>query len=133
MIEYALTTCNNVVVIPCPKDAVANGHFPQLNFIGTPTSSMSKLIDPVIPIFCKKDLNFSSPIAWPIRTEPIFPERTRICSSVKFEGISLLYSLIGNPAHVIDFGKLINSLSGSKIFSLNAAAIVKVLNTDPNS
>ena len=37
------------------------------------------------------------------------------------------------PAHVKNFGKSLNSVSGSNIFSLNAAASVKVLKTEPNS
>ena len=40
---------------------------------------------------------------------------------------------MGKPAQVIDFGKLINFVSGSTNFSLSAAARVKVLKTDPNS
>ena len=37
------------------------------------------------------------------------------------------------PAQVKDFGKSLNSFSGSRIFSLKADAKVKVLKTDPNS
>jgi hypothetical protein len=48
-------------------------------------------------------------------------------------GILLSYSLIGNPAQVKDFGKSVNLVSGSMIFSSKAAAIVNVLNTEPNS
>ena len=46
--------------MPWPKEAVASGHFPQLNLIGFPTSSMSKFISPKTPTFVKNDLNFSS-------------------------------------------------------------------------
>ncbi len=123
----------SVVVIPCPKEAVASGHFPQLNLIGFPTSSISKSILSVTPIFDKNNLNFSSPTFWPILTEPIFPDRIKICSAVKFEGILLSYSLIGNPAQVRDFGKSTNFVWGSRIFSSKAAANVKVLKTEPNS
>ena len=106
---------------------------PQLNLIGWPISSISKSIFSRTPILYKKDLNFSNPTNWPILTEPIFPDRIKICSAVKFEGILSSYSLIGNPAQVNDFGKSTNSVSGSIIFSSKAAAKVKVLNTEPNS
>ena len=59
-IEYALTIWSKVVVMPWPKDAVANGHLPHLKFIGLPTSSISKLISLLIPSLIRKDLNFSS-------------------------------------------------------------------------
>ena len=119
--------------MPCPKEAVASGHFPQLNFIGLPTSSISNWIFSRIPILDKNNLNLSSPNFWAILTDPIFPDLIKICSAVKLEGILSLYSLIGNPAQVKDFGKLINCVSGSIIFSSNAAAKVNVLKTDPNS
>ncbi len=63
----------------------------------------------------------------------MFPDLIKICSAVKLEGILSSYSLIGNPAQVIDFGKLGNSVSGSIIYSSKAAARVKVLKTEPNS
>ena len=63
----------------------------------------------------------------------MLPERIKICSAVKVEGILLSYSLIGNPAHVRVFGKFSNLVFGSIILPSNAAAKVKVLNTDPNS
>ena len=47
--------------MPCPKDAVASGHFPQLNLIGLPTSSISKSILSKTPSFDKNNLNFFSP------------------------------------------------------------------------
>ena len=121
------------MVIPCPNDAVASGHLPQVNLIGLPTSSISKLIFSKTPSFDKNKLNFFSPNCCAILTEPIFPERTKICSAVKSDGILLSYSRIGNPAQVSDFGKSKNSVSGFIIFSFKAAAIVKVLKTDPNS
>ena len=86
-----------------------------------------------MPILDRNNLNFSSPICWPILTEPIFPDLIRICSAVKSDGILSSYSLIGNPAQVNDFGKSLYSVSGSIIFSSKAAAKVKVLKTDPNS
>ena len=101
--------------------------------MGFPTSPMSKLIFWRTPIFDKNCLNFFSPTLWAILTEPILPDLIKICSAVKLEGILLSYSLIGNPAQVNDFGKSINSVSGFTIFSFNAAAIVKVLNTEPYS
>ena len=104
-------------MIPWPKEAVANGHFPQLKFNGFPTSSISNFISPKIPRLFKKSLYFSIPIFWPILTEPIFPDRIKICSAVKFEGIFSSCSLMGNPAQVIDLGKLLNFVSGSIIFS----------------
>ena len=118
MIEYALTTWSNVVVIPWPKEAVANGHFPQVKLIGLPTSSISKSIFSNMPSFDKNNLNFSCPTFWPILTDPIFPDLIRICSAVRSVGISLSYSLIGNPEQVKDFGKLINLVSGSITFHL---------------
>ena len=81
----------------------------------------------------KNSLNFSSPTFWPILTEPIFPDLIKISSAVKFDGILSSYSLIGNPAQGKDFGKFINSVSGSKIPLSKAAASVKVLKTEPNS
>ena len=63
----------------------------------------------------------------------MFPDLIKICSAVKLEGILSSYSLIGNPAQVKNFGRSINSVSGSIIFSSNAAARVNVLKTDPNS
>ena len=63
----------------------------------------------------------------------MLPDLTKICSTVKSVGISLSYSLMGKPAQVKDFGKSLNSFSGSRIFSLKADAKVKVLKTDPNS
>jgi len=39
----------------------------------------------------------------------MFPDLIKISSAVKFEGIFLSYSLIGNPEHVNDFGKLVNN------------------------
>ena len=61
IIEYALANCSKVVVIPWPYEAVASGHLPQLNFIGLPTSSISKSIFSRIPSFDKKSLNL---IGW---------------------------------------------------------------------
>ena len=119
--------------MPWPNEAVASGHFPQLNFIGFPTSSISKLISFKTPSFDKNNLNLSSPTFWPILTEPILPDRIKICSAVKSEGIFSSYSLIGNPAQVIDLGKLLNFVSGSIIFSSNEAASVYVLKTEQNS
>ena len=43
-----------MVVIPCPKEEVASLHLPHLNGIGSPISSISKLILSKIPIFVKK-------------------------------------------------------------------------------
>ena len=120
-------------MIPWPKEAVARGHLPQLNFNGFPISWISKFISSKRPILDKNDSNFFSPIFWAILTEPIFPDRINIWSAVKFVGISSSYSLILNPAQVNDFGKSTNSVSGSIIFSLKAAAKVKVLKTEPNS
>ena len=65
--------------------------------------------------------------------EPIFPDLIKICSAVKSEGISLSYSPIDLPAHVIFFGRSLNSVSGSMTSSFNPAAIVKVLKTEPSS
>ena len=78
-------------------------------------------------------MNFSSPTLCPILTEPILPDLIKISSAVKVDGISWSYSLIGNPAQVSDLGKSINLVFGSTISSLNAAARVKVLKTEPNS
>ena len=94
---------------------------------------MSKFISPKTPTFVKNDLNFSNPTNWPIFTDPTFPDLIKICSAVKVEGIFSSYSLIGKPAQVIDFGNLLNLVSGSIRFSLKAAAKVKVLKTDPSS
>ena len=94
---------------------------------------MSKLIFFNIPSLDKNNLYLSSPTFCPILTEPIFPDLIRISSAVNWEGISLSYSLIGNPAQVNDFGKFLNSVLGSMIFSFNAAASVNVLKIEPNS
>ena len=112
MIEYALTTWSNVVVIPWPKEAVANGHFPHLKSIGLPTSSISKSIFFSTPSFDKNNLNFSSPTFWPILTDPMFPDLIKICSAVKSEGILLSYSSIEFLLQVIFFFRLVNSVSG---------------------
>ena len=56
----------------------------------------------------------------------MFPERTNICSAVRLDGFFLSYSLIGNPAHLRDFGKSTYSVSAVIIFSSRAAANVKV-------
>ena len=95
---------SNVVVIPCPKDAVDKGNLPQLNLIGFPTSSKSNSIFSITPSFFKYDLKFSTPNFCAILTDPMLPDLTNICSAVKFEGILLSYSLMGKPAQVIDFG-----------------------------
>ena len=86
-----------------------------------------------IPIFSKKDLNFSIPNFCPILTEPMFPDLIKICSAVKSDGILLSYSFIVYFEQEICFFKFKNSVSGSIIPSSNPAAIVKVLNTEPNS
>ena len=122
-----------MVVIPCPNDTVASLHFPHLNGIGWPTSSISNSILFKTPIFSKKSLSFSIPTFCPILTEPIFPDLIKICSVVKSEGILLSYSPIVLPAHLIFFGKFINSVSGSITSSFNPAATVKVLKTEPSS
>ncbi len=98
IIEYPFASCNGVVVIPCPKEAVASLHLPHLNEIGWPTSSISNLILSKTPIFCKKFLNFSSPIFCPILTDPILPDLIKICSAVRSVGILSSYSPIGLPA-----------------------------------
>ena len=51
--------------MPWPEEAVASGHFPQLNLIGFPTSSISKLISSKTPIFDKNNLNLSN-VHWKI-------------------------------------------------------------------
>ena len=101
-----------MVVIPWPNEAVASGHLPQLNLIGLPVSSISKLIFSKIPSLFKNNLNLSSPTCCPILTEPIFPDRIKICSAVKFDGILTSYSLIGKPAQNNDLGKSKNLVSG---------------------
>ena len=83
-----------VVVIPCPYEAVANLHFPHLKVTGIPTSSISKSIAFIKLNLFINFLNFSSPTAWPILTEPILPDLISICSAVKLDGIFLSYSLI---------------------------------------
>ena len=95
IIEYPFASCNGVVVIPCPKETVANLHFPHLNGYGSPTSSISKSILFKTPTFSKKDLSFSISNFCPILTDPIFPDLIKISSTVKSEGILSLYSPIG--------------------------------------
>ena len=128
-----MANCNGVVVIPCPKAAVASLHFPHLKEIGFPTSSISKSILFKSPSFCKKDENFSKPTSCAILTDPIFPDRIKICSTVRSVGILLSYSLIGLFAHSRVLGKFLNSVLGSISASFIPAAIVKVLKTEPNS
>ena len=78
---------------------------------------MSKSISLKTPTFSKNNLNFSEPIFWAIFTDPIFPDLTKICSAVKFDGISLSYSPILYLSHLIDFGKSKNTVSGLITFS----------------
>ena len=73
--------------MPCPYEAVANLHFPNLNGIGSPTSSISKSILSKIPIFSKNNFNLSISNFCPILTEPIFPDLIKISSTVKSDGI----------------------------------------------
>ena len=75
--------------MPWPNDDVASLHFPHINGIGWPTSSISNSILFKTPIFSKKDLNLSIPTFCPILTEPIFPDLIKICSAVKSEEILL--------------------------------------------
>ena len=77
---------------------VASLHFPHLNGMGWPTSSISNSILFKTPIFSKKSLNLSIPTFCPILTEPIFPDLIKISSAVKSVGISSSYSPIGLPA-----------------------------------
>ena len=136
MIEYPFASCKIVVVTPCPNDAVASLHFPKKNCFCLATSSISKSIWLNTPIFSKNNLNLPFPnfsTLCAIRTEPIFPDLIKISSAVMSDGISLLYSLIGNPAQGIDFGKSKNMVSVSITFSFKPAAKVNVLKTDPNS
>ena len=86
-----------------------------------------------MPSFDKNSLNFSSPTFCAILTDPMFPDLIKISSVVKFDDILLSYSLIENPAHFKDFGKLRNFVSGSIICSFKPAATVKVLKTEPYS
>ena len=94
---------------------------------------MSNCIELIKSRSFKNFLYFSIPIAWPILTEPMLPERINISSAVKLEGIFLSYSLILFFPQVIFFSKFLNSVFGSIIFSFKAAAKVKVLKTEPNS
>ena len=94
---------------------------------------MSNCIELIKSRSFKNFLYFSIPIAWPILTEPMLPERINISSAVKFEGIFLSYSLILFFPQVIFFSKFLNSVFGSITFSFKAAAKVKVLKTEPNS
>ena len=77
---------------------VASLHFPHLNEMGWPTSSISNSILFKTPIFFKNNLNLSIPSFCPILTEPIFPDLIKICSAVKSFGILSSYSPIGLPA-----------------------------------
>ena len=122
-----------VVVIPWPKDAVASLHFPHLDSIGFPTSSISNSILFKTPMFSKKNLNLSMPTFCPILTEPIFPDLIKISSAVKSLGIFESYSPIGFPAHQIFFSKSKNWVWDSISPSFRPAANVKVLKTEPSS
>ena len=82
---------------------VASLHFPQLNGIGTPTSSISNLIGLIKFNLSINFLNFSIPKDCPILTDPIFPERIKICSAERSEGIFSSYSLIVFFPHLIFF------------------------------
>ena len=115
------------MVIPCPNETVASLHFPHLNVIGSPTSSISKSILFKTPIFSKKNLSLSISNFCPILTDAIFPDLIKISSTVKSAGILSLYSPIVCPAQLIDFGKSKNCVFISIKFSSNPAAIVNVL------
>ena len=78
-------------------------------------------------------MNFSEPTFCAILTDPIFPDLTKICSAVKFDGILLSYSPILYLSHLIDLGKSKNSVSGSITFSFKPLAKVKALKTEPSS
>ena len=60
-----------------------------------------------------------------------------INDQITFKGIGLHngkpVQLIVKPAQVIELGRSLKYVLGSIIFSSNAAARVKVLNTEPNS
>ena len=136
IIEYPFANCKIVVDTPCPNDAVASLHFPRGNSFWVAISSISKSIWLNTPIFSKNNLNlsfssFSTLCA--ILTEPIFPDLIKICSAVILGGISSSYSLIGNPAQVIDFGKFKNIVSVSITPSSKPAVKVNNLKTDPSS
>ena len=123
-----------VVEIPCPNETVSNLQpWYQLIDLGLPTSSISNCILFNIPIFSKNNLKFSGPIFWAILTDPTFPYLIKICSAVKSEGISSLYSPILCLSHFIDLGKSKNSVSGSIKSLFNALAKVKGLKTEPSS
>ena len=84
-----MANCSGVVVIPCPKDTVANLHLPHLKGIGSPTSSISKCILFKTPILSKNNFNLSIWIFCAILTEPILPDLIKICSTVRFDEIFL--------------------------------------------
>ena len=119
--------------MPWPKEVVASLHFPHLKGIGIPISSISNSILLIKLIFVKNCLNFSTPIFWPILTEPILPYLIKISSAVRSLGIFLSYSLIVFFPQSILFSRSINFVSTSIKFSSSAAANVKVLNTEPSS
>ena len=100
--------------------------------MGVPISSKSKLIVERSSREFKKVLYFSTPIFWAIRTAPILEDLIKICSAFKFFG-NLSCSLIVYLSHVKLFSKLLNSVSGFISLFSNPAAMVNVLNTEPNS
>ena len=103
-----------MVVIPWPYADVANLHFPHLNGIGFPTSSISNCILFNKSKFSRKSLKFSKPTFWAILIEPIFPDLINISSAVRLDGISKSYSEIDLPAHFIFFGKFSELISSEK-------------------
>ena len=111
---------------------MASLHLPHLNEIGVPISSKSKLIVSKSSNEFKKSLYFSTPIFWAIRTAPIFDDRIKICSVLKFFG-NLSCSLIVFLSQLILLSKFLNTVSVSINLFSKPAAIVKVLNTEPSS
>ena len=67
-----------------------------------------------------------------MRTAPILDDRIKICSALKFFG-NLSCSVIVYLSQVKLFSKFLNIVFGFITLFSKPAAMVKVLNTDPNS
>ena len=82
----------------------------------------------------KNVLCFSIPTFLAILIDPIFPDFTKICSTVKSDGILSSYSpMVWSSPQLIVFLESKNSVSGSINPSFIPEAIVNVLKTEPSS
>ena len=109
-------------------------HLPHFTSFGFDFSEISIFDKSKIPIFLINSRWDFKPTFCAILIEPILEDLTKIFLVFKFF-LSFEYSnsLISNFPHLTDDGNLLNLVLIFIIFCSKAFAIVKILNTEPNS